>query len=262
MDIQEQKTEVKRHPWELARWQLVQRKLETLLNKVPHPVIADIGAGDLFVSAQIKKTFSHRFRILAVDVHFSEEGVRNGIEMFQSIDQLTDQSVDLVLLLDILEHIKDDQGFILKVFQKLKPDGYALISVPAMQSLYSNHDRRLGHFRRYSKKQLQATLNHKNIVVQEIHYLFSCLVIPRMMQKIFSNKKLQTTAEIADWPFQETHGLTKIIRQALVWDAVGNFILSRFKIPSFGLSLGVICQKQASSSSPCSTKKNASKKLF
>jgi hypothetical protein len=37
----------------------------------------------------------------------------------------------------------------------LKPGGLALITVPAFSSLFSGHDRALGHFRRYNRKSLQ-----------------------------------------------------------------------------------------------------------
>lgn len=59
---------------------------------------------------------------------------------------------DTILYLDVLEHIKDDKKEILKAYSKLKKNGYLVISVPAFQYLYTNYDRKIGHYKRYNKK--------------------------------------------------------------------------------------------------------------
>ena len=66
--------------------------------------------------------------------------------------ELSDGIYDTILYLDVLEHIEDHESEILKAFGSLKKDGYLVFNVPAFQFLYSDFDKKVGHFRRYSKK--------------------------------------------------------------------------------------------------------------
>ncbi|MBY3383976.1 class I SAM-dependent methyltransferase [Rhizobium laguerreae] len=62
---------------------------------------------------------------------------------------------DAMVMMDVIEHFEDDQAFLKKVFSKLKPGGYALIKVPAQQTLYSEIDVASGHYRRYEVEAIQ-----------------------------------------------------------------------------------------------------------
>ena len=53
------------------------------------------------------------------------------------------------MYLHVLEHIEDDKNELNEVFKKLKSNGVLIIMVPQHQSLYSNFDKYVGHFRRY-----------------------------------------------------------------------------------------------------------------
>lgn len=70
---------------------------------------------------------------------------------------LPDQSVDVLVMLNVLEHIEDDVGALQKAFNLLKPGGSLIIEVPAGPYLYDSYDAELHHFRRYSA----ADLRHK-----------------------------------------------------------------------------------------------------
>ena len=66
---------------------------------------------------------------------------------------------DTVILSHVLEHIEDDCSMTDKAWQLLSPGGYLLIIVPALQWLFSIHDKALGHYRRYNKKSLCAAID-------------------------------------------------------------------------------------------------------
>jgi SAM-dependent methyltransferase len=68
---------------------------------------------------------------------------------------LPSQSLDAVVLLNVLEHIKDDSAAMAQVFRILKPGGIAVIEVPAGPRLYDVYDKLLMHERRYSSGQLK-----------------------------------------------------------------------------------------------------------
>ena len=63
---------------------------------------------------------------------------------------------DTVLSIHVMEHIKDDDAFLTHCLDKVKPSGYVVALVPALNALYSELDRKIGHFRRYDKKMIRA----------------------------------------------------------------------------------------------------------
>ncbi len=63
-------------------------------------------------------------------------------------------SFDLIVLLDVLEHVADDAGSLAALAEHLAPGGRVLITVPAHRWLWSAHDRRLHHLRRYARRDL------------------------------------------------------------------------------------------------------------
>ena len=71
---------------------------------------------------------------------------------------LDDGRYDLIVLLDVLEHIPDDRGALEALRSKLAPGGRLLLAVPAMPSLWSGHDVAHHHQRRYTARTLDAVV--------------------------------------------------------------------------------------------------------
>jgi SAM-dependent methyltransferase len=69
-----------------------------------------------------------------------------------------DEKVDTVLMINVLEHIKDDVLILRKAKEILGNSGRLILYVPAHRWLYGEYDRVLGHYRRYSKKLLKNIL--------------------------------------------------------------------------------------------------------
>ncbi len=61
----------------------------------------------------------------------------------------------MFLLMDVLEHIRDDFQLFSKLLAASAPGCYFLLTVPADESLWSEHDESFGHYRRYDKERLQ-----------------------------------------------------------------------------------------------------------
>jgi len=66
---------------------------------------------------------------------------------------------DLVVAIEVLEHIEDDRKAIAEIARVLKPSGFFLFSVPLRMDLYSEVDRIFGHKRRYEVEELKAKLS-------------------------------------------------------------------------------------------------------
>jgi SAM-dependent methyltransferase len=71
---------------------------------------------------------------------------------------------------NVLEHIEDDRKILCQLNSKLKAGGSLVIYVPAFQSLYSTIDENIGHFRRYSKKDLLGKLKEAGFEVVNSRY--------------------------------------------------------------------------------------------
>jgi 2-polyprenyl-3-methyl-5-hydroxy-6-metoxy-1,4-benzoquinol methylase len=71
------------------------------------------------------------------------------IKSYQKLPQILNK-YDLIIMLDVLEHIDESKEFMKTVNHLLKKDGLLIIGVPAYKSLWSEHDVNLKHYRRYS----------------------------------------------------------------------------------------------------------------
>jgi hypothetical protein len=109
-------------------------------------------------------------------------------------------------MMDVLEHIEHDAPFLSTVLEKLSPGGMALITVPAMQFLFSDHDAFLKHFRRYNRKQVLSLLGNFDVTVERCHYFYTSLFCARLVsllgERFFPQKNR---------PVLEPGGFQKII---------------------------------------------------
>ena len=78
---------------------------------------------------------------------------------------------DAVVLVNVLEHIEDDQGTLAQICDHLKPGGYVCVLAPAMPSLYSDFDRSIGHHRRYRRSTIVARMFGAGLEVVEARYM-------------------------------------------------------------------------------------------
>jgi len=83
---------------------------------------------------------------------------------------------DVVVATDVLEHIKNDKKAWKLLAQMVKPGGLVVITVPAGQYLFGFHDKKLGHFRRYSKKSLME-IRPNSLTLLDFRY-FGFFLIP------------------------------------------------------------------------------------
>lgn len=110
-----------------------------------------------------------------------------------SIENNPEKKYDLVIVSDLIEHIKDDRKAITNIYNMLKPNGYAIITVPAFQFLWSQHDANNMHYRRYSLEDLKRLISFVPLKISYISYynffLFHIAVIVRLIKKMFNLDK-------------------------------------------------------------------------
>ena len=84
---------------------------------------------------------------------------------------------DVVLLLDVLEHLDDDAAALQTARRALGADGLLVVTVPAYQWLWSAHDVALGHRRRYTARGLRRLVETAGFSVVRVSY-FNTLLFP------------------------------------------------------------------------------------
>lgn len=85
---------------------------------------------------------------------------------------------DAVVMANVLEHIEDDRAVVAGIRACLKPQGKLLIFVPAMPFLYSNLDRAVGHYRRYTRGHLGEVLAAAGFDIVHIRYMDMLGIVP------------------------------------------------------------------------------------
>lgn len=89
----------------------------------------------------------------------------------------TDELFETVLALDVIEHVEDDVASVQALTNRLRPGGLLIVTVPAYQWLWSEHDRVNGHFRRYHRADLSAVLEPLPLKIELLSY-FNTLLLP------------------------------------------------------------------------------------
>lgn len=84
---------------------------------------------------------------------------------------------DVIVMFDVLEHIEDDVSTLKVLRKQLVPDGHIVITVPALMSLWSDHDVKNHHYRRYTRKSLNQILDAAGFEVVTWSY-FNTLLFP------------------------------------------------------------------------------------
>lgn len=86
-------------------------------------------------------------------------------------------SFDLVLMLDVLEHLDDDAGALEAAARMLAPGGRIIVTVPAFAFLWSDHDVQHHHKRRYQAKQVASIARKAGLEPLCLTY-FNCALFP------------------------------------------------------------------------------------
>ena len=138
--------------------------------------ILDVGAGSGFFSRYLlRKTFAET----AICVDTSYAAAWHTLEANKRIDfrqAIDDVDVDLVLLMDVLEHVEDDAGLIADYVRKVPTGALFVFSVPAFSFLWSRHDDFLLHKRRYTLPQLERVVRTAGLTVQSGAYYFGFIL--------------------------------------------------------------------------------------
>jgi SAM-dependent methyltransferase len=73
-------------------------------------------------------------------------------------DRWKEECIDTVVCSNVLEHLEPDEAVLRSFYRTLVPGGMCILIVPAGHWLYTDIDRELGHYRRYSQRELASKM--------------------------------------------------------------------------------------------------------
>jgi SAM-dependent methyltransferase len=107
--------------------------------------------------------------------------VKNDFLTFQATLEtleLPDNSIKAIGAFDVLEHLEHPEILLGEIFRILSPGGYFVCSVPACQWLFSDFDISIGHYRRYSRRELEHLVATSGLNIIEKKSIFGYLILP------------------------------------------------------------------------------------
>jgi dolichyl-phosphate beta-glucosyltransferase len=224
-----------RHWWHVAKRRLVAAQLQMTL---PPRRCLDIGCGGgamLAEAAALGAVVGTDLSVQALE-HARTRGLEALVLCEAAHVALAPASFSTVLVLDVIEHHAQPEALLREIDRVLVPGGRVIVTVPAFQWMWSYADDVLGHYRRYTKRQLIDELTSAGFVVTRASYFHSWLLPVawsfRMLRTI-----LGRTGGADD--FEVPPALNRVL---LAVCAAERRFLARHNLP-FGLSVMAVGEK-------------------
>lgn len=114
---------------------------------------------------------------------------RGRIEVSPFPGRSRERPYDLILMLDVLEHIEDDRAALRKVHELLAPGGHLVLTVPAHMWLWSEFDAVNHHHRRYARRPLARLVAEAGLSVVSARYYYFWPVLPLVARRVLFRAK-------------------------------------------------------------------------
>lgn len=219
------------HWWYQARRTIVASVIDSLTVK-HNPSIVSIGCGNGTELAFLQT--KGQVTGLDIDMQVVENCRAKGFDVLQAdlLSNTLSEQFDIVVAMDIVEHIKDDQQAVQALYKLVKPGGSLIVTVPAFPFLWTDLDELTDfpHHRRYTRTTLQKLLNKTGMTVTLCSYynffLFPLVLLTKIL-KTSADKQLKLPYRFFNTLFYHVF-------------AGERFFLRRYRFPWGGSLIAVI----------------------
>lgn len=202
--------------------------------------ILDVGCGTGALSSRLQAWG----RVVSMD--YSPEALafsrRRGLRHLVGADAmrlpLASGQFDLITVMDVLEHVKDDCAAIAEFYRVLKPGGRVIATVPAYPHLWSEHDVALMHYRRYLRPEVAERFSDAGFRLDKLSHTMAALYPVVSAQRRLNAKKPPHDPPQAAMPIFPS-AVNATLRGLL---GLENAIARRMNLP-FGITILCIASK-------------------
>lgn len=180
------------HWWLTSKYSILKDILRTQIPSGTdlNPML-DVGCGGGVFLRNISDVANQQF---GTDINYEilSNGKKNTLsETVSDAKQLPykSESFSLVSVIDILEHVDDDEVAIQELFRVLRTGGWLLISVPAFMALFGEHDKLFGHYRRYSRNEITRKVTASGFHIKKATYIQPLFFLPLLIKRKFLTNK-------------------------------------------------------------------------
>jgi len=170
----------------------------------PNSRIFDFGCGSGYLVGELQKggydSYGMDFEKTAVDYGLSS-GIKNLTVGTGEKTEYSNESFDMVISFDVLEHIEKDSAAVGELVRILKTNGKILITVPAFMWLWGVQDEVSHHFRRYTIKSLTEVFKSfpEIQIVRKTYFntfLFPVIAAVRLISRWLNIKNRESDFEL------------------------------------------------------------------
>jgi len=224
--------------------------IQTIKHFPPPGTIFDVGGGNGFVSLGIKQA---GFEVALIEPgHVGARNARKRGIAPVICGKLEDvgfdaNSIPAVGLFDVLEHLEDDQKFLMYLLEKLQPGGFIYATVPAYKFLWSEIDELSGHKKRYTLQSLNKLFRESGYDVEYLSYIFVPLPLGILLLRVLGPKRRLSDRNRNSRSRSQHQGMNPFFRKILELSLRFEYLLIKrlWRIP-FGSSCVVVAQKRES----------------
>jgi SAM-dependent methyltransferase len=169
--------------WHRGRQTIVRRLLERYAPAGAR--ILDVGCGTGATTAELR-AFGD-VRGLDAETAALRRARARGLPVVRGSAQrlpVRDAAVDVVVALDVLEHLDDDRLGLSEILRALRPGGLLLATVPAYAFLWSRHDEALQHRRRYLRGELRERIAAAGFEIELCSYVMASILPVAMVVRL------------------------------------------------------------------------------
>ncbi len=225
--------------WFLVRNRIVYELINNYCKIPENSTVLDIGCG----TGGFTRFLNIQYNVIGIDSsqialdYCRKRGLSNLYCGILDDFNFKNENIQIITLLDVIEHIENDVDILQKSYDLLDNNGYIVITVPAYQWLWSNHDVLHRHYRRYTKKRLVELMQGSGFKVLYTSYFNTLLFLPAVFLRFIEKITGKTSNSELENPEPALNGIFKIIF------GFEQHLLKKIIFP-FGLSIIIIAKKE------------------
>lgn len=231
-----------RHWWWKCTRELFLHQIQRVIDFRGKRVL-DAGCGTGMVLEHLQKLVGEDGRADGVDksseaIHFcAQRNLRNIRQGSLTKLPFAKETFDLLTIFDVIEHIEDEKKALTEIARVLKKGGLAVFNVPAYQWMWTGHDTSVHHYRRYTRRSFEDTLQTYGFSIVRSTYLVT-LLFPIAVLRKFLLSLTRAKGELLTPPPPEP--INSVLGYTI---SLENALLSFMNFP-FGLSIFCIARKE------------------